>query len=289
MAEQAARGDWKRWLSLALSGVVGAWGIWEFVLKEVVLPGLTPANINTEVEINVLPTRPASSPTIGAGTIPVEVSITAKSTGKQQLRVVSPFWIAYGNRLQEGEVPLGETQEAIASQINENLSGNQANPNLRPGFFRYGTYLMFRDLVGAGTLFFGEEIRPDQVIRSRRIIYVPPGEYDSIEIHTYIPTIKKVLPSDRWDRIQFSLEVIPPFYKIRSGFCKERASSEAEETPRSILDRVGVSLGWRKPEVTPAASPPQAPSCKFLKPHELARLGAQVDRSIHEKALPLSP
>jgi hypothetical protein len=140
---------------------------------------------------------------------------------------------------------------------------------------------VLRKLIGIGTLFIGEEIKPDEVIRSRRIIFVQPDAHDFLQVFVYVPTIKKQ-PNNRLDDIKVSVtNTGPPFYNNKLYFCRGRS---ADDPPRSILERFGLRLTHGRRETNDEASPRRQP-CQYLSKRELHQFGAQIATSVYEKML----
>jgi len=282
LRERLSKVDWIRWVSLSVPIIGTVWGVWEFFLKEIVLPSLTPANINMEVVITPVSLKTIQGQSyIGAAkAIPVELSLKVTSTGKHTLRVINPYWVAYGNSLEDSRREPGKSQQEIAARINERLGPDQVDQSARPDNYRYGPYIVLRKLIGIGTLFIGEEIKPDEVIRSRRIIFVQPDAHDFLQVFVYVPTIKKQ-PNNRLDDIKVAVtNTGPPFYNNRLYFCRGRST---DNPPRSILERFGLRLTHGRRETNEAS--PRRQSCQFLSKREIHQFGAQIATSVYEKML----
>ncbi len=280
LRERLTRVDWIKWVSLSVPIIGTIWGVWEFFLKEIVLPSLTPANINMEVNISPLPPLRDGSRPLTSKAQPVELSLTVTSTGKHTLRVINPYWIAYGNTLEMSSRDASESQQEIAARINEQLGPNQAAQSSRPNNYHYGPYILLRKLIGVGTLFIGEEIKPEQVIHARRIIFVQPDAQDFLQLFVYIPTIRKQ-PNDRLDDVKVAvMNSGPPFYSNNLYFCHDRST---QDPPRSILQRLGVRLSSSDKDNDQQAS--RRRTCQFLDRKERDLYGAQIATSVYEKML----
>ena len=172
-------------LGIAGTAIASTWTIWSFFLKEIVLPSLTPSNINIEAQFKRLkPVQGATnakdaSPKVdylySSNAIPIQLKLKVANLGVHSLKLVDPIWMAYGVTLDKPIADPKAMQEAVGNQINNNLGYDKEPPSL----FRYTPYTELRKLMGIGTLMVGNDIKPGEVIESQRIIMSPKdAKYD---------------------------------------------------------------------------------------------------------------
>jgi hypothetical protein len=278
-----------KWLGVAGTAIASTWTIWSFFLKEMVLPSLTPSNINIEAQFKRLRPVQAATNTIdgpakannlySSKAIPIQLKLRVTNLGVHSLKLENPIWMAYGVTLDKPITDPKTIQEAVGSQIANNLGYDKESPSL----FRYSSYTELRKLMGIGTLLIGGDIKPGEVIESQRIILSPKdANYDYLQVKLWVPTLKsRSKEQELTKRIKVMVSTTGyPYYNPRIEFC-----SPGSRISRSLLQRIGFPHIDSQTKNGSSETTAELDKCKpkeALTPKEMNQLGAQFSKTEHE-------
>jgi hypothetical protein len=266
-------------LGIAGGAILSSWTIWSFFLKEIVIPSLTPSNINIEAHFkrlkpiqNTMDTKnspPMANHLHSSNSIPIQLNLKVTNLGVNSLRLENPIWMAYEVSLDKPITDSKAIQEAVVSQINSNLGLERKPP---AGLFRYSSYTELKKLMGIGTVLIGGDIKPGEVIESQRIILSPKdANYDYLQVKLWVPTHKN---STKEIKVIVSTSGYP-YYHPQVQFCSPRSGLK-----RSALQRID-SLAKSDSSGTTSKND----TCNIndvLNPRKMNQLGAQFSKTEHE-------
>lgn len=190
--------DW--WIPL--SGLAAAsWGIWKFFFDISV-----PVNIIVDLNSRVDHSAPLAAPIaataeadLSSGRVtPVRFSVTAKNiSSRKTLNIHNPVWIAYGTNIYYprkkyassndslpvlAEREFGTTYLMNGHHDSRNKSADDASKR------RLLDHAYGRTLIGVGTLFGNDTLKPLEQIKAEHVIPVISGQFDILEVRVMIPT-----------------------------------------------------------------------------------------------------
>jgi len=193
----------KDWWFLIASIITGSWVIWKFLFDISV-----PVNIVVRLDSKVDPSSNGVGSKKTANNqkiLPVKFSIGAKNiSGRKTLNIYNPVWIAYGTTLLSPRADWAERNDEIALLAEREYGHPGMYQQLRKARGlpvdpmsqktsdatkrRLEDFAYTRSLIGVGTLFGNNVLKPLEEITSEQIIPVLDGKYDIIEVRVYVPT-----------------------------------------------------------------------------------------------------
>ena len=231
------------------------------------------------------------------GPVPVLLTATAKNASQKILKINKTFWVANATTL-GGFPQTGKTQGSRHDQ-DENQLIQEVNERMGLGFnsraldggasSRFQKYNQAWDLVGFGPLFDVSEIRPQEEVKTQRLILLPTNETRSASMPYKLLRVKVAIPSYTKQSLVDDdlLRVVGGIYSpskdfVRVGFC------QVERTPRKnglrwffdkfLLPRDRFDdASFKEPAVRYCPT--------ILSEEERDRMGAQVFTATYETAL----
>lgn len=274
--------DWTRSLGAVVAAVGFLWGAWVFVFQEILRPAVAPVNISLELDVTRL------SPTIGS-VQPVRLKVSARNASNKVLTIRKTFWVGHAIQLKRGPsgtlLPLHEEKEIIRD-INRRMSQKEESVSLEGGAAsRYTASSEEWDVIGFGPLFDVSKIRPNEEIRSQRIILVPQvqsASYDLLRVNVYIPSFAKnsALTGEE-DLIRVEGGIWSPNSKdiVNVGFC-EAERGWRRHGLRWFFDKFALPRDDPEAQVFTDSGSRHCPNLMSLDQEE--RIGAQVFRAVYE-------
>ena len=148
-------------------------GAWTFIYKEIVVPKSAPVNVTVDLELKKI--------SAGAGgenkkkLIPVQFRVSAKNPSTREIYLLPSVWMATGTKISPGDNDIGDVP-AITSSNEQTVAQRHAAVNENV-------------IIAFGGLVEDDSLKPNEVTTRTFILYVPPNEYDSIDLLTIVPTI----------------------------------------------------------------------------------------------------
>jgi len=193
----------KDWWFLIASLITSSWVIWKFLFDISV-----PVNIVVKLDskVDALSNVEISKMTTNDKQIlPIKFSASAKNiSGRKTLNIYNPVWIAYGTTLLSPRAKWAERNDEIALLAEREFGHTRRYQQLRKARGmsidsvskiysdstkrRLEDFAYSRSLIGVGTLFGNNELKPLEEITSEQIIPVLKGKYDIVEVRLYVPT-----------------------------------------------------------------------------------------------------
>jgi hypothetical protein len=208
--------------ALAALGTL-ALGAWVFVFEQILLPAAAPVNITLGLQISRL-----HQPADGTSPIPVALEASAKNASPKMLMIPKTFLVAHaqGLRRQAGAL-IGE--ENLIQDVNRQMALNFQDRSLKGAASRYQTSEDPWDVVAFGPLFDATDIRPQEEIKARRLVFVPPDKgYDLLRVKVVIPSYSRSSWLADDDLIRVTGGIMQPSKDfVGVGFCQaERGFSK---------------------------------------------------------------
>ncbi len=221
MAEAANRSlgqEINSWVQTIGIVIAATWGAWTFVYKEIVVPKSAPVNVTVDLELKKIgANQPGATK---AKLIPVELRVSAKNPSSREIYLLPSVWMASG-------VKVASTKHAIDEGLTV-TSKNEASYSQRHADVTENIIVAFGGLVE------DDSLKPNEVTARTLIFYVPPNEYDYLDVVTIIPTIAKKGAMDLEWKLTREPEqaeptlLNPTWYRLDAKGAQEKAMSSDE-------------------------------------------------------------
>ncbi len=185
--------------------IAAAWGVYTFVYTEIVMPRAAPVNITVDLGLKKVGGDKPAVKNPAKQLIPVEMRISAKNPSTREVYLLPSAWIAYGIRIEAtGDKPPDEFQKPAALTAETGASNVERCASVSSG-----------DIVAFGGLLPDTELKPNEVSTRTLIFYVPPNEYDSLDVRAYVPTVaKENAVSLEWNLEQKQNTITATMYRL---------------------------------------------------------------------------
>lgn len=310
--------QWIQSLTAILAVMGFFWGAWTFIFKEVLTPAVAPVNISLDLEIKRLKpeaVNEANAP--GPGTAqPVLLRASAKNSSRKILTIRKTFWVAYATTLPQlfgngsschpvrdggpaspadkGNTDLAQAEvdavkrdceQKVIADVNRQMSLGSDELTLEgtsASWYQGGKDVW--DVIGFGSLFDANEIRPDEEIKAQRLVLVPqiasPKDYKILRVRVIIPSYSKRSNLADEDLIRVVGGIASPNKDIlRVGFCQAERDWKKHGV-RWFFDKFALP---RDRFDDPIFREPASLYCPTLMtPRQREKIGAQVFPSVYE-------
>ncbi|HVI08713.1 MAG TPA: hypothetical protein VND65_10505 [Candidatus Binatia bacterium] len=169
------------WVQTAGIVLAAAWGVYTFIYTQVIVPKAAPVNISVDLGLKKIDTAKADAKADKRHLVPVEMKISAKNPSSREVFLLPSGWIAWG-------LTIGDSGTQKADGFDEP----------KPITAQTSTQSMLRhadvksvDVVAFGRLLEDSTLKPNEACSRTIVFYVPRDQYDSLEVHAYIPTVIK--------------------------------------------------------------------------------------------------
>lgn len=310
----------------AIIAVMGfLWGAWTFIFKEVLTPAVAPVNISLDLEIKRLkPEQENEAKAPGPGIAqPVLLRASAKNSSRKILTIRKTFWVAYATTLPQlfsngsschpvrDGVPDSpaenrdpdlvqadidavkkDCERKVIADVNRQMSLGSAQLALEgtsASWYQGGKDVW--DVIGFGSLFDANEIRPDEEIKAQRLVLVPqiasPKDYKVLRVRVIIPSYSKRSNLADEDLIRVVGGIASPYKDmLEVGFCQAERDWRTHGV-RWFFDKFALP---RDRFDDPVFREPASLYCPTLMtPRQRERIGAQVFPSVYEIPLNVPP
>jgi hypothetical protein len=310
--------QWIQSLTAILAVMGFLWGAWTFIFKEVLTPAVAPVNISLDLEIKRLKPEPVNEAKVpGPGTAqPVLLRASARNSSRKILTIRKTFWVAYatklpplfgngsschpkndgGRTLAAQKAKSGPSQaevdavkkaceQKVISDVNQQMSLGADELTLEgtsASWYQGGKDVW--DVIGFGSLFDANEIRPDEEIKSQRLVLVPqispPNDYKILRVRVIIPSYSKRSNLADEDLIRVVGGIASPTKDIlQVGFCQAERDWRKHGV-RWFFDKFALP---RDRFDDPVFREPASLYCPTLMtPRQREKIGAQVFPSVYE-------
>lgn len=213
--------DWAR-ITAALGGAITfAWGAWVFAFEKFVVPAAAPVNITLGLRVSKLD-RPADP----ASPVPIELEVSAKNASSKILLIPKSFLVAHAQSFASvKEKPFDENK--LIEDVNDQMALNYEDRSLRGAASRFQSSQDVWDVVAFGPLFDASDIRPQEEIKARRLLFVPRDKaYDLLRVKVVIPSYFKssVLADDDLIRVVGGISMATSKGFVGVSFCRAERS-----------------------------------------------------------------
>lgn len=154
---------WVQTIALVLAGI---WAIYTFVFKEIWVPRSSPAFISADVDVS----HSGATDSLEA----IQLRFTLKNQGERAVYTLPSVATVWASRVQKVDI----SRSKFIDDINSVLVTDAVDSRI---FLRHGG-VSEPELVGVFRLFSGYEFLPNSTAANEVLIYVPPGEYDQLEV-----------------------------------------------------------------------------------------------------------
>jgi hypothetical protein len=279
--------DWTKPLGAVLATVGFLWGAWVFLFQEVLRPAVAPVNISLALEIKRL--KPLSE-AIGNAQ-PVLLTASAKNSSKKILTIRKTFWVAHAIALSrakqnpDNSIQLPNTEEGMIKDINNQMTLGRDMLSLEgTATSSYQSSADKWQVIGFGSLFDVNEIRPDEEIKVQRVVLVPklasPNDFKLLRVRVMIPSYAKRSNLADEDLIRVVGGISQPSKEfVKVGFCQAERNWR-QHGLRWFFDKFALPQDRFD---SPVFREPASRYCPTLMtPEQRDRVGAQVFNSTFE-------
>jgi len=310
--------QWIQSLTAILAVMGFLWGAWTFIFKEVLTPAVAPVNISLDLEIKRLkpePTNEEKAPGPGIAQ-PVLLRASAKNSSRKILTIRKTFWVAYATTLpqlfgngrscypgkdggrassdekanpartkSEVNAVKKDCEQKVIADVNHQMSLGSDELTLEgtsASWYQGGKDVW--DVIGFGSLFDANEIRPDEEIKAQRLVLVPqissPNDYKILRVRVIIPSYSKRSNLADEDLIRVVGGIASPYKDmLEVGFCQAERDWRKHGV-RWFFDKFALP---RDRFADPIFLEPASLYCPTLmSPRQRERIGAQVFPSVYE-------
>lgn len=210
--------DWAR-ITAVLGGVFTfAWGAWVFAFDKFVVPAAAPVNITLDLRVSKLDrlADPASP-------IPIQLEVSAKNASSKILLIPKSFLVAHAQSFASKQFE----ETSLIEDVNDQMALNYDDRSLRGAASRFQSSQDVWDVVAFGPLFDASDIRPQEEIKARRLLFVPRNKaYDLLRVKVVIPSYFKssFLADDDLIRVVGGISMKTSKGFVGVGFCRAERS-----------------------------------------------------------------
>ncbi|MCP9796235.1 hypothetical protein [Cyanobium sp. Lug-B] len=310
--------QWSKSLTAIIALMGFLWGAWTFIFKEVLTPAVAPVNISLDLEIKRLRPEPVNDTKApGPGTAqPVLLRASARNSSRKILTIRKTFWVAYATTLpplfgkgsscypgkdggrssaaqkaenhpSQAEVDAVKKgcEQKVISDVNHQMSLGSAELALAgtsASWYQSGKDIW--DVIGFGSLFDANEIRPDEEIKAQRLVLVPqissPNDYKILRVKVIIPSYSKRSNLADEDLIRVVGGIASPYKDFLGvGFCQAERDWRKHGV-RWFFDKFALPRDGFEDTVFKEPASLYCPSLMTTRQRE--RIGAQVFPSVYE-------
>jgi hypothetical protein len=169
---------WVQTIGIVLAA---AWGVYTFFYTQIIVPKSAPVNITVDLSLKRIGTGDPNPINRAKRLIPVEMRISAKNPSSREIYLLPSAWIAWGLKVEANGSTTPEYFQKPAP-INTQTGGN---------YLERHASVTASDVVAFGGLLIDTMLKPNEVSSRTLIFYVPPNEYDSLDVRAFIPTVAK--------------------------------------------------------------------------------------------------
>jgi hypothetical protein len=201
------------WMQILGIVVAAAWGAWTFVYKEIVVPKSAPVNVTVDLELKKISGgQPGENK---KKLIPVQFKVSAKNPSTREIYLLPSVWMATGAKITPGDHEIGDLP-AISSRNEQTVAQRHAA-------------VTENVIIAFGGLVEDDSLKPNEVTTRTFILYVPPNEYDSIDLLTIVPTIAEKGKVDlEWKLDSEKGQIVPTWYRLDAKGAKQGGVSDEE-------------------------------------------------------------
>ncbi len=315
--------QWSKSLTAILAVMGFLWGAWTFIFKEVLAPAVAPVNISLDLEIKRLKPEQDNQRQVSGIAQPVLLRASAKNSSRKILTIRKTFWVAYattlpqlfgngsschpgrdgapaspagkenpGSSRAEVDAVKRDCEQKVIADVNRQMALGSDELTLEgtsASWYQGGKDVW--DVIGFGSLFDANEIRPDEEIKAQRLVLVPqigsPNDYKILRVRVIIPSYFKRSNLADEDLIRVVGGIASPYKDmLEVGFCQAERDWRKHGV-RWFFDKFALP---RDRFEDPVFREPASLYCPTLMtPRQRERIGAQVFPSVYEIPLNVPP
>jgi len=185
--------------------IAACWAVYTFIYKEITLPESAPVNVTVTVELRKIKLEDVKNKDRNKHLIPVEIKAQAKNPTSREVYLLPTAWIASGAKID----PLTVAQPILEKTV-------VASKTQETYIHKHFDFLL-PSVVAGGSLFRDTSLKPNETVTRTLIIYMPPDEYDVLEVQTAVATVAKMDAVDLEWRLTENLELEPTLYGLTAS------------------------------------------------------------------------
>jgi hypothetical protein len=177
------------------------------------VPKSAPVNVTVDLELKKISAGPGGENK--KKLIPVQFRVSAKNPSTREIYLLPSVWMATVTKISPGANDIGDVP-AITSSNEQTVAQRHAA-------------VTENVIIAFGGLVEDDSLKPNEVTTRTFILYVPPNEYDSIDLLTIVPTIAEKGRVDlEWKLDGGKGQIVPTWYRLDAKGARQGGISEGE-------------------------------------------------------------
>jgi len=163
--------------------LAAAWAAYTFVYKEILVPKSAPANITLNLELKKSHTNNIKDNKHKKPLVAIEMKISAKNQSSRTIYLLHNAFIVWGHKVNVSDAKYDEFLDRLSTITIRSYSSilMERHSNLGPP-----------SVVAFGDLLCDNALKSGEMVTRSLIFHIPPREYDMLEVHAYIPSVKEL-------------------------------------------------------------------------------------------------
>jgi hypothetical protein len=178
-----------------------------------VVPKSAPVNVTVDLELKKISGgQPGENK---KKLIPVQFRVSAKNPSTREIYLLPSVWMATGTKITPADNELSDVP-AVTSENGQSVAQRHAA-------------VTENVIIAFGGLVEDDSLKPNEVTTRTFILYVPPNEYDSIDLLTIVPTIaEKGKINLEWKLNRETSQIEPTWQRLDARGAKQGVMSDNE-------------------------------------------------------------
>lgn len=210
--------EWIRSGGVLIAATSGAWGVYTFVWKDILVPSWQPASLNLEASLRPVPDRPATADGL-------EMVLEVKATNASSRRVypLANIWYVNGIKREPRPAAMVRSDRLFKKESNQVLRGVGLQHAER------GVISTTGELLAVGRVFDDDIIDPGNSVNRSILIHIPKG-YAAVELRVTMPLFTR--PPDRLFKGQRLTWSVDDFGEPELLVCSRMISKYSDSKPQ---------------------------------------------------------
>ena len=171
--------EWIRSGGVLIAATSGAWGVYTFVWKDILVPSWQPASLNLEASLRPVPDRPAT-----ADGLEMILEVKATNASSRRVYLLANIWYVGGIKRELRPASMVRSNHLFQKESNQVLRGVALQHAERSIISTPG------ELFAVGRLFDDEFFDPGTSVNRTILVHIPK-EYRAVELRVMMPLLTR--------------------------------------------------------------------------------------------------